>query len=55
MDPKYKGLGFAVGIILSLLGDFLGKGYCVTMDNFYNSPSLCDMLVKCKTDVYETL
>ncbi|KAF2895759.1 hypothetical protein ILUMI_10419 [Ignelater luminosus] len=34
---------------------FFAKWYCLTMDNFYNSPQLADLLVSKKTDVYGTL
>ncbi|GFW64988.1 piggyBac transposable element-derived protein 4 [Trichonephila clavipes] len=34
---------------------FLGKGYCVTIDNFYMSPQLADILVTEKTDIYGTV
>ncbi|KAF2893788.1 hypothetical protein ILUMI_12384 [Ignelater luminosus] len=33
----------------------LNKGYCLTMNSFYNSPQLADILVSKKTDVYGTL
>ncbi|GBP53837.1 PiggyBac transposable element-derived protein 4 [Eumeta japonica] len=34
-------------IVLNLLEDLENKGYCVTMDNFYNSPALAQYL-KCR-------
>ncbi|GFW03841.1 piggyBac transposable element-derived protein 4 [Trichonephila clavipes] len=34
---------------------FLRKGYCVTIDNFYISPQLADILVREKTDTYGTV
>ncbi|GFX71551.1 piggyBac transposable element-derived protein 4 [Trichonephila clavipes] len=34
---------------------FLGKGYCVTIDNFYMSPQLADISVTEKTDTYGTV
>ena len=32
-----------------------GKGYCVTVDNYYISPQLADALVMNQTDTYGTL
>jgi len=37
------------------LRNLLGKGYCITMDNFYTSPELLDILIKNKTDMYGTV
>ena len=42
-------------VVLSLLNDYLYKGYCVTLDNYYTSPELADELVSCDTDCYSTL
>lgn len=42
-------------IVLSLCKDLLGKGYCLTTDNFYSSPQLADILVSHKTDTYGTV
>ncbi|GFU16364.1 piggyBac transposable element-derived protein 4 [Trichonephila clavipes] len=41
--------------VLRLMDRFLGKGYCVTIDNFYMSPQLADILVTEKTDTYGTV
>ncbi|GBN32219.1 PiggyBac transposable element-derived protein 4 [Araneus ventricosus] len=38
-----------------LLVDLLDKGYCVTLDNFYTSPELAELLLSHRTDVYDTL
>ena len=32
-----------------------GKGYCVTVDNYYTSPQLADALVMNQTDTYGAL
>ena len=42
-------------VVLSLLNDYLHKGYCVTLDNYYTSPELTDALVSCDADCYGTL
>lgn len=42
-------------IVLSLCKDLLGKGYCLTTDNFYSSPQLADILVSHNTDTYGTV
>ena len=54
-DPDYNGLLVSSYIVMSLMKPLLGKGYCVTMDNYYNSPQLADMLIRNKTDMYGTL
>lgn len=40
---------------MTLLEDLLDKGYCVTLDNFYTSPELAELLLSHRTDVYGTL
>jgi len=35
--PKYSDYGLSTSSVLSLVDALLGKGYCVTMDNFYSS------------------
>lgn len=42
-------------IVFRLLGAYLGKGYTLFMDNFYNSVRLCRVLKLKKTDVVGTL
>lgn len=42
-------------IVLKLCEKLLHKGYCLIMDNYYNSPELCDLLLASRTDVYGTL
>lgn len=41
-------------VVLSLMSPLLDKGYCVTVDNYYNSPELVEALLERKTDVYGT-
>ncbi|GFY30966.1 piggyBac transposable element-derived protein 4 [Trichonephila clavipes] len=42
-------------VVLTLMKPLLNKGYCVTLDNYYSSPILTDILVKYKTDSYGTI
>lgn len=55
LNEKYEKYGFSTSIVLSLADTFLDQGYCITMDNFYNSPELYDILLSHKTDAYGTL
>lgn len=41
-------------IVLEIFKDYLGKGYKLFMDNFYNSVTLCRFLKRQKTDVVGT-
>lgn len=41
-------------VVMDLMEPFLDKGYTLTVDNYYNSPELADILLKRKTDVYGT-
>ena len=54
-DDKYAEYGLSTSSVLSLIDGLLGKGYCVTMDNFYTSPELLEILIKNKTDAYGTV
>lgn len=54
-NPKYSQYPVSTKIVLHLMDRFLGKGYCVTIDNFYMSPQLADILVTEKTDTYGTV
>ncbi|CAL1288876.1 unnamed protein product [Larinioides sclopetarius] len=42
-------------IVMTLIENLLGQGYCVTLDNFYTSPELSEILLSYRTDVYGTL
>ena len=48
-------LGQTGAIVLKLMEDFLGKGYSVLADNFYNSVKLAKHLSKQKTYICGTL
>ena len=52
---NYSSYGIATRCVMTLIEPLLNKGYCVSLDNFYNSPELADLLISNKTDVYGTL
>ena len=55
MPDEWSQYGLATASVMTLLQPLLGQGYCVIMDNFYNSPQLFDLLVQHQTDAYGTL
>lgn len=48
-------LAVSTQVVLALIEDLLGKGYCLTVDNFYTSPQLAEILISQKTDIYGTV
>lgn len=54
-DPEYDAYPVSSRVVLSLMKPLFGKGYCVTVDNYYTSPQLADALVMNQTDTYGTL
>lgn len=42
-------------VVMKLIEPLLGKGYCVTIENFYTSPELVDLLIQHRTAVYGTV
>ena len=54
-DEKYSEYGLSTSSVLSLIDGLLRKGYCVTIDNFYTSPELLEILIQNKTDAYGTV
>lgn len=54
-DPEYDEYPVSSRVVLSLMKSLFGKGYCVTVDNYYTSPQLADALVMNQTDTYGTL
>ncbi|GFX01486.1 piggyBac transposable element-derived protein 4 [Trichonephila clavipes] len=54
-NPKYSQYPVSTKNVLHLMDRFLGKGYCVTIDNFYMSPQFAGILVTEKTDTYGTV
>ncbi|GFU62995.1 piggyBac transposable element-derived protein 4 [Trichonephila clavipes] len=54
-NPKYSQYPDSTKIVLHFMDRFLGKRYCVTIDNFYLSPQVADILVTEKTNTYGTV
>ena len=52
---SYKGLPVSAQVVMNLISPLLVKGYCLTMDSYYNSPQLADILVQNMTDMYGTV
>jgi len=44
-NNKYGEYGLSSSSVISLIDQLLGKGYCVTMDNFYMSPELFEIIM----------
>jgi hypothetical protein len=57
VSDKYslKEFGFSGQVVLTLLDPLLDQGYCLTADNYYMSPVLCDKLLVHRTDSYGTV
>ncbi|GFT73445.1 piggyBac transposable element-derived protein 4 [Trichonephila clavipes] len=53
VSDENKECSFSTQVVLTLSKPLLNKGYCLTMDNYYNSPELGEMLLKSKTDFLE--
>ena len=52
---EYKKYGSTTACVMTLAHDLLNKGYCLSLDNFYTSPELAELLIAKKTDVYGTI
>lgn len=52
---EYSAYPQSTAVVLQLLHRFLNKGFCVTVDNYYMSPLLADILLEKRTDIYGTL
>ena len=55
INKRYENLPISFQIVMTLLKPLLGKGYCLTNDNFYTSPQLAELLLSHKTDCYGTV
>lgn len=53
--PDPHSLGQTGAIVLELMKDFLGKGYCLFTDNFYNSFELAKHMIENETYICGTL
>ena len=47
--------GVSERVVMSLAKPLLHKEYCITMNNYYTSPNLAEILIAQKTDSYETV
>ncbi|KAJ4448708.1 hypothetical protein ANN_00099 [Periplaneta americana] len=54
-DEEFKDMPQSSQIVLTLMKPLLNMGYCLTVDNFYTSPQLADILVSKRTDIYGTV
>ncbi len=55
LDPDFTELSMSSQIVMTLMKPLLNKGYCVTVNNFYNSPHLADILIGNRTYIYGTV
>ncbi|GBO28927.1 hypothetical protein AVEN_66359-1 [Araneus ventricosus] len=51
----HEDYGVSTKSVLTLIHELKNKGYTLTTDNYYTSPELAEILIKCKTDIYGTL
>ncbi|GBM08915.1 PiggyBac transposable element-derived protein 4 [Araneus ventricosus] len=51
----YEDYGVSTKSVMTLNHELKNKGYTLTTDNYYTSPELAEILIKCKTDIYGTL
>ncbi|CAI9736334.1 Hypothetical predicted protein [Octopus vulgaris] len=54
-DPEFRDLPISSQVVMTFMKPLLNKGHCLTIDNYYSSPQLADLLIANKTDVYGTL
>ncbi|GFW69785.1 putative RNA-directed DNA polymerase from transposon X-element [Trichonephila clavipes] len=55
VSDENKECSFSTQVVLTLSKPLLNKGYCPTMDNYYNSPELGEMFLKSKINFVGTL
>lgn len=53
--PKFRSLSVPSQVVMTLMMPLLKQGYCITIDNYYTSPELCDILLTYQTDVIGTV
>ncbi|GFU08631.1 piggyBac transposable element-derived protein 4 [Nephila pilipes] len=51
-NELYTNYELSTKVVKHLLNRFLGNGYYVTVDNYYMSPELVDLLIAQKADIY---
>jgi hypothetical protein len=54
-DDEYNDLPQSSQTVMPLMKPLFNNGYCLTVDNFYTSPQLADLLITKKTDIYGTV
>ena len=55
-DPEIQHLeGVSEPVVMSFVKSLLQKGYCITMDNYYTSPNLAEILIAKMTNCYGTV
>lgn len=54
ISPQFQNLSISSQIVMALMEPLLNMGYCLTIDNYYTSLNLADLLVQNKTDMYGT-
>lgn len=54
-DDEYKDMPQSSQIVMTLMKPLFNKGYCLTVDNYYTSPQLADILIARRTDIYGTV
>lgn len=54
-NQEYNELPKSSQVVMTLLKPLLNQGYCVTIDNYYTSPELADLLVINKTHCHGTV
>lgn len=55
IDSEFPDLPLSSQVVINLMKPLLNKGYCVTVDNFYSSVELSDLLESYHTDIYGTV
>lgn len=55
IDSEFPNLPVSSQVVMSLMKPLLNKGYCLTIDNFYSSIELTDILTSYHTDNYGTM
>lgn len=55
IDHEFPNLPISSQVVMSLMKPLLNKGYCLTIDNYYNSVELSDLLSLYRTETYGTV